>query len=137
MNITIKTIPHAEQRYKTPGDWKFADNGSGDLEILVSLTGDWREEMLVAFHELREALVCIHRGISQQAVDSFDMIYEQDRKEGRHGPEDEPGNDPKACYFEAHQLATAAERALAYDLDVDWQEYGNHILDLDAPEDRA
>lgn len=129
MNIHIKTIPHDEQRYRTCGDWWF-DKG-GDLEIRVSSLGDWREEALVAVHELREVLVCKHRGISQQAVDDFDMIYEQDRDEGRHGPEDEPGNDPKACYFEAHQLATATERALAYDLDVVWNEYGNHVLNLD------
>ncbi len=129
MNISIKTIPHADQRYRTPGDWVVTPDG--DLEILVSATGDWREEALVAFHELREVLVCKHRGISQQAVDSFDLVYEKDRDEGRHAPEEEPGNDPRAPYFEAHQAATQAERALAYDLDVNWQEYGNHILNLD------
>lgn len=129
MNITIRTIPHSDQRYKTPGDWLF--DKDGDIQIFVSATGDWREEMLVAFHELREVLVCKHRGISQQAVDDFDMIYEEERKEGRHGPECEPGNDPKAPYFIEHQAATQAERALAYDLDVIWDEYANHILNLD------
>lgn len=129
MNISIKTIPHAEQRYRTCGDWWL--DAEGDIQIRVSVLGDWREECLVAFHELREVLVCNHRGISQQAVDDFDMLYEKDRDEGRHGQECEPGDDPKAPYFMAHQLATAAERALAYDLDVNWNEYGNHVLNLD------
>lgn len=129
MNITIKTIPHTDQRYRTCGDWWFTDDG--DIEIRVSETGDWRESALIAFHELREILVCKQRGISTEVVDAFDKLYESDRDQGLHGPEDEPGNDPKSPYREAHQAATQAERALAYDLDVVWNEYGNHILNLD------
>jgi hypothetical protein len=129
MDIHIKTIPHVEQRYPTCGDWWFTPDG--DLEIRVSETGDWREAALVAFHELREVLVCKHRGISQASVDEFDIQYEEDRKAGNHGPEDEPGNDPKAPYFDEHQAAAQAERALAYDLDVNWEEYANHIVALD------
>ena len=129
MKITIETIPHADQRYRTCGDYFFT--ADGDLEIRVSETGDWRESALIAFHELREVLVCKHLGISQAAVDEFDKRYESDRDAGLHGPEDEPGNDPKAPYREAHAAATAAERALAYDLDVNWEQYGNHILALD------
>lgn len=135
MNISIKTIAHDEQRYRTPGDWWFDKNG--DLEIRVSCTGDWREEALVAFHELREVLVCKHRGITTEVVDAFDIQYEKERDEGLHGREDEPGNDPKCPCRDEHMSATQAERALAYDLDVNWNEYGNHVLDLDAPEDRA
>ncbi len=129
MKIVIETIPHADQRYRTPGDWWF--DKEGDLQIRVSRLGDWREEALIAFHELREVLVCKHRGISAQAVDGFDVIYEKDRDEGRHGPECEPGDDPKAPYFREHQAATQVERGLAYDLDVNWNEYSNHVLNLD------
>lgn len=129
MNISIKTIPHKNQRYKTCGDWWVTPDG--DVEIRVSGTGDWREEALVAFHELREFLVCRHRGLTAEAVDAFDLQYEKDRAAGLHGSEDEPGNDPKAPYRDAHMAATQAERALAYDLAVDWERYGNAILALD------
>lgn len=129
MKITIQTIPHNRQYYRSPGNWKF--DKKGNLDIYVSCLGDWRKEALIAFHELREVLVCKHRGITQQAVDSFDMVYEQERDEGKHVKEDEPGNDPKAPYFEAHTLATAAERALAYDLGVNWDEYAQAVVDLD------
>lgn len=129
MNISIKTIPHADQRYRTCGDWWITPDG--DVEIRVSQTGDWREEALIAFHELREILVCKHRGITTEAVDDFDIQYEKDRDAGLHGPEEEPGNDPKCPCREEHMAATQAERALAYDLDVVWNEYGNHILSLD------
>lgn len=129
MNIVIKTIPHSKQRYRTCGDWWFDKNGN--LEIRVSKLGDWRYEALIAFHELREVLFSKHIGITTEQVDEFDMKYEKERDAGEHGPEDEPGNDSKCPIFEQHIAATQAERALAYDLDVNWNEYADAVIGLD------
>jgi hypothetical protein len=112
MNITIKTIPHDQQRYETAGDWWFDD--AGDLEIRVSEMGDWREEALVAFHELAEVLLCKQRGITAEQVDAFDKAYAGDG---------EPGDDPAAPYRKEHFFATSIERLLAAELGIAWAEY--------------
>lgn len=122
MNIVISTIPHAQQRYETVGDWLFTV--SGDLSIRVSDTGDWRYDMLVAVHELVEVLICKHRGITQKAVDDFDMSFK---------PVDgtsEPGDDPNAPYAREHSFATGIERLLAVELDVTWRHYENTLYEL-------
>lgn len=77
--------------------------------------------MAVAYHELREYLVCKHKGIRQQEVDSFDMSF---------SGEGEPGDDPKAPYFLEHQYATRDERLLVSDLGLDWNEYEESIEKL-------
>lgn len=122
MNITIKTIPHEAQRYDTPGDWFFTPEGN--LEIRVSDSANWREEALIAVHELVEVLICKHRGITQEQVDAFDFQYENDRALGKHSETDEPGDDLDAPYRREHCIATAVERLLAAELDIAWKDYG-------------
>lgn len=117
MNITIKIIPHSEQLYPTVGNWFY--NGQ-DLEIRVSKLSDWRHEMLVAVHELCEAMLCEHDGITQRAVDDFDKKFEALRPEG---DDTEPGDDPNAPYRLQHFRATNIERQMADALGVNWQEY--------------
>ena len=64
MNITIKTIQHSKQRYDTCGDWWF--DKKGNLQIRVSDMDNWKYEYLVGDHEVREALLCKDRGITQK-----------------------------------------------------------------------
>ena len=125
MKIVIETIPHKDQRYPTVGDWLFDENG--DLTIRVSQLGSWQQECLVALHEVVEVLLCKHRGITQEAVDQFDMAYEKSRQEG---DESEPGDDPLAPYVREHCLATGIERILAAELGVDWKTYEQHLQEL-------
>jgi hypothetical protein len=76
MKVIIETIPHQDQRYNTVGDWRW----HGDiLMISVSQLGNWKYEAAIAYHELREALHCKHLGISQEAVDAFDLEFEARR----------------------------------------------------------
>jgi len=90
--------------------------------------------MLVALHELVEVLACKHDGVSQEAVDAFDIEYEKQRAEKLADtsiPEadraliaiDEPGDDPNAPYVKQHCLATGIERLMAAELDVNWHDY--------------
>src|ERR1700730_8034346 len=52
MKGIIETVPHQKQRYETVGDWQW----DGDtLKISVSDLGNWKYEMAIAYHELREA----------------------------------------------------------------------------------
>lgn len=122
MNITVKTIPHAEQRYETAGDWWFTD--AGDLELRVSDMGDWKKEALVAFHELAEVLLCKERDIAGDVVDEFDKTFEVEADAG------EPGDNPNCPYRKEHFFATSVERLLAAELGVDWAEYDNTIAEL-------
>lgn len=128
MNITIKTIPHNEQRYPTCGDWW--DDEQGNLEIRVSDMGNPDYEALVALHELVEVLQCRKRGITTAQVDVFDKQFEKDREAGLRGPEDEPGDDPQAPYRREHFFATNIERLVSGELDVDWNDYANSIYAL-------
>lgn len=121
--INITAIPHKKQRYPTVGDWIYYDNLK-HLNIYVSSTPDWREAIAVAVHELAEAVLCIDRGISQKSVDEFDMKFEEDHKPG------EPGDDPKAPYYDEHQVATIIERILARELHLNWNSYDRHLADL-------
>lgn len=100
--ILIETIPAASMRYDTLGDW-FTDS-RGVLHIQVSDAVPEAERILVALHELVEVTLCQRRGISQQAVDTFDLAFDGDG---------EPGDDPKAPYRHEHRQAMIAEHLVA------------------------
>jgi hypothetical protein len=120
INIKLETIPHLEQRYDTVGDWLY-NEGDGILLIRVSNLGNWRYEMLVAVHELVEALLCSHGNITQERVDKFDLNYKGDG---------EPGDAPSCPYAGPHSLATGIERILAAVMGVSWCKYEEAIDNL-------
>lgn len=124
MKIIIETIPHGEQRYPTVGDWIVSPDGGAIIDatvrIAVSRMGDWRYEALVAVHEVVEAILCLDRGITQDAVDEFDTQFEMAREPG---DDSEPGDSPAAPYQREHGFATSVERLLAAELRVDWAAY--------------
>ena len=123
--VVIRVVPHAEQRYATCGDWQFTY--AGDLRISVSAMRDERHEQLVAVHELIEALCCRAWGVPQKAVDAFDLLYEQRRRESDLS---EPGDDPGAPYHRQHVFAAKIERMVADELGVDWDAYAKEVEEL-------
>ncbi|MGB7195332.1 MAG: hypothetical protein WBD81_17900 [Collimonas pratensis] len=125
MHITLKTIPHNQQRYETCGDWQIKPDGS--FEILVSDMGNEKYAALVALHELCEVLLCQDRGITDESVTAFDEAYEAQRPEG---DESEPGDSPAAPYAEEHCAATGIERVMASLLNVKWADYEKAINSL-------
>lgn len=126
MRILIETVPHAEQRYDTVGDWIIEPDGTWHIRIseLPTCRDPLAEKfaLLVAFHELIEMALCIDHQVGAEEVDVFDLHY----PEG----DTEPGDDRNAPYYHEHQLATGLERTLAAALDVDWQEYEEAINNL-------
>jgi len=125
MKITIKTIPHQEQKYETVGDyWRDLD---GSLNIVVSEMSDPTMETLVAIHELVEVLQMEKHNIPLIASNEFDIIYEKERQVGMHDQDDEPGDDPRCPYRREHRFAENIERQVAFELGVDWDEYGAKV----------
>jgi hypothetical protein len=116
--IRIRFIPQSEQRYSTVGDWTIEND---ILTVLVSSMPDERHQQLVAVHELVEALICNVDGVTQEAVDAFDM--------GPGADLDEPGNDPSAPYHAQHMVATQIEMQLAAAMHVNWAEYDAAVGD--------
>lgn len=125
MRIIIEDIPHAAHRYPTVGDWYW--DTDGDLHVKVSRCGDKRYERLLMIHELVEALTCDLDGVSQAAVDKFDMEFEQHR---HPDDESEPGDNPEAPYRKQHCLATGMERILAGIWGVRWSDYEQTLNSL-------
>jgi hypothetical protein len=98
--IEIRFIPESEQRYATLGDWTF----QGET-LLISASGDTQDEQfLVALHELVEAYLCDKHGVNQDAVDEFDMSFEDDG---------EPGDSSAAPYRVEHRDACLVEHIVA------------------------
>lgn len=119
--VTVHVIPHTDQRYATSGDWVWKDDG---LVVTVSDLGDHRFNVLVAAHEVTEALLCRRDGVTEAQVDAFDLAYKGD----------EPGDDPSAPYHHQHTEASRIERLLADIMGVDWQEYEEAFEQLEEGE---
>ena len=113
MNIQIEFVPAKRQRYSTLGDWYF--DAAGNLVIKVSnddrMCPTEDEQILVAVHELVEALLCRKRGITQTMVDDFDIGNEYCQENGL-----EPGDEPTAPYRREHRFAMIVEHMLAHEL---------------------
>jgi len=122
LHIVIDTIPHSQQRYPTVGDWQIDE--AGNLHITVSKMSDQRYEFLVGMHEVIEAYLAIHAGVSPEVVDRFDRAYEAKRK---RGDDSEPGDDTRAPYHREHVFATKIERLLAVELGVNWRDYDREV----------
>ena len=93
------------------GDW-FRDPETGDIHIQVASTTDvWDdiESLGIAIHELCEARLCAAHGVTEAAVDTFDVLFEQERAQGLHGLDDEPGSDKRAPYYLEHADAMFIE----------------------------
>jgi len=117
-HILIDVIPHKKQRYETVGDWQY----SGDsILVTVSDTGNVQYNMLIAIHEVVEAIACRLVGVPQDEVDLFDFAY---------AGSGEPGDQFDCPYYWEHQLATLVERAAAFFFKVNWQSYDDAINQL-------
>jgi hypothetical protein len=123
MKINIESIPHNQHRYDTIGDyWRDA---AGTLQIRVSQCADSRDELLIALHELVEAILTEHRGIAEPDIKAFDEAVPDDSPYAN-----DPGHDPKAPYHREHVFAECIERLMAAELGRNWQDYDAATLKL-------
>lgn len=106
--IEIESIPLDSQRYDTLGDWFYDSNDT--LQIKVSHE-DGDCAFLIAIHELVEAYLCQHRGITQRAVDDFDLTFSPEGDE-------EPGDSAISPYRREHRFAMIIEHLMAHELGI-------------------
>lgn len=136
LSIHIKTIPHKEQRCEgNVGDYFWENNGQ-DLQVRVSMLGDWRYEFLVAVHEMIELFLCHRLGISEPTIQAFDEEYYRQEELGVVSGYSEAGADPRAPYHVQHMIADGIERILGVLLGVNQKEYEaaiEHCCDTDKP----
>jgi len=125
-SINYKTIPHAEHRYPTVGDYWETDDA---IEVRCSKMGD-RQEQLVLIHELVEIFLLQARGFPLVETDKFDIMFEKEREEGKWKDHDEPGDDPRCPYRREHRFAENIERMLCHELGLTWQEYSDEVNKL-------
>lgn len=104
--IRIRFVPKREMRYSdTLGDWLI--DSDGVVCIIVSDEGTEEEQFLVALHELIEWKLCSMRGISQKAVDDFDLAYKG---------ENEPGDEVLSPYRKEHRFSMLIEHLMAHEM---------------------
>jgi len=119
--ITIEFIEHKFQRYNTPGDYWYDENG--DLQVRVSDLGDCRMNTLVAIHEVIEELTSKNEGITEQEITDFDIMFEKEREGGLWNKEAEPGNDRRSPYRRFHKFSTKIEKMVCRFLKIKWEYY--------------
>lgn len=124
MIALLTEVPHEKQRYETCGDW---ENYPNVTVITASRLANPDHMFVLQCHELLEAYLCRKRGISQAAVDAFDIAYEAKRPAGDNS---EPGDDPKAPYHREHTFATKIEKLIAKELGISWKEYEQVLYSL-------
>lgn len=125
----LRLIAHRRQFYPTVGDY-YRDRSIWNFRI--SRMGDERYHWLVFLHEMIEWAICRLTKVRARTIDRFDMAYEDARKHGELAQCGcqcyiEPGDDPHAPYYAAHQVATQCEQLIARTLKVDWGEYSKTI----------
>lgn len=115
-SVRIETVSPKLMAYRTVGDWGITGT---HLWIKIADTGNWSYNMLVAVHELVEALLCAYLGISESRVTKFDLAHQGD---------DDPGSHPKAPYHDQHMVAMGIEMILSVALGIKWRPY-EKVLD--------
>ena len=119
MNVQLKTVPKEQVRCDGYGDWFY-----GEFGILATCADikEWDDDtkFRIAVHEMVEAWLCRKHGVTDTQVCKFDLLYEAERAEEKHGELDEPGDDPRAPYREEHRAADHVERALCQVLGLTW-----------------
>lgn len=126
MLIQINTSVDKElMRYPTAGDYFFVEDYL-TLQVCKQSNPDY--EFLILVHELIEEHLTRKRGITEQSIMDFDLLFEEERYKGIHGADDEPGYDLRAPYRKEHIFSENIERLLAQELGVDWIKYGENIV---------
>ena len=124
MDYIIKTL--SMLRYDTCGDYFVNDDGLTELNIKSQTNQDY--EFLITIHELIEEYLTRKRNIKEEDIMIFDLMFEQERRNGLHSEDDEPGYDIRSPYRREHIFSENIERLIAQELGVDWVQYNNEII---------
>lgn len=122
----ILVLEKDEMRYPTAGDYYEKPNGTVEFNICKQVNDDY--EFLITIHEMVEEYITRKRGIKEEDIMNFDLLFEDERQRGLHSQDDEPGYDLRAPYRKEHIFAELIERQIAFELGVDWIKYGEEII---------
>lgn len=122
MQIYAYTQPYSKMRYPTIGDYKYK-LGQEWFKFFIAKTGKIDFDMAVFQHEFFEAFLCWKHGIKEEDIIKFDLMFEEEKKQGFHNEDDEPGDDPRAPYYHEHQGATAMEKMFLKLTNNKWKDY--------------
>lgn len=111
MKIKIQFIPHKKHIHTTIGYWSVRNDV---LTIQISQELCWENKIVVLFHELIEAAMCINKGITTEECDAFDDLFEQEYTEGKWPKSVEAGFDPRCPYRKGHIWGTRFERLVIF-----------------------
>ena len=117
--IICRSVSRNEQRYNTIGD--YYEDGEGWTFDVLKMTADY--EFMVIIHEMIEWYLTQRRGLSEEAIATFDKNFKEEQSRGEHADVDEPGEAPDCPYKDEHFFAANIERMIADKLGADWKEY--------------
>lgn len=106
--MRIEALPPEDLRYATEGDWQVTPTGEFVIQVTTNLPR--QEQLLLALHELIEAMLCQARGVSQETVDRFDFAFKGDG---------EPGDHPASPYRREHRFAALIDHLIAHEMGID------------------
>jgi hypothetical protein len=119
MKIEVEIIDNPlDMRYSTSGDF-FYDGDILVFQILRQKT-NFNTKMTL-LHELAEQILCEEMGIKNEDIDKFDMEWNNPKYQ-------EPGDDPKAPYYEPHLIAKACEYLMLGCLGRSFKEYFKSLI---------
>ncbi len=129
MKLIVNSIPHSSQKYPTIGNY-FDENGIEYIEVSEM---DQRSTRLVVIHELIEKWLTENDGITEKEITDFDLMFEDERENGKHGEYDEPGDDIRAPYRKQHRIATLIEKSICLEFNMTWEQHENNCNKLFTP----
>ena len=126
MELQQVTRPFNRMRYRTVGDFVYTP-GIERINFIIAEMRNPDFEMLIFIHELVEAYLCWRRGLREEFITEFDKMFEEERKLGEHGKNDEPGDDPRSPYHREHKIASKFEKMLCKVMSIKWGRYSKAV----------
>jgi hypothetical protein len=121
LRIEFRVVDSSEMRDIQADDYWEDENGVWQFRVVRM--GNLLYEIMVFAHALTEWAMCQVIGISEPEIKSFDDKFLAEQAEGKHGKDEEAGDDQLAPYRHEHQCATKVERLLARLFRIRWTTY--------------
>ena len=122
-DIKIKLCKDPEKmRYPTWGDYYNVGTPKGQKLVFEIL--DHKKDIytkLTLIHEMVEYTLLEFKGMDMDAIDKFDIDFENDPI--RSKMYDEPGSDPSCPYKKEHEIAEMVARMMCTHLGIDYNLY--------------